>query len=199
VTIPCLFVPSRFCACRRRYVRHMPRHPRLQASDVLYHVGSRGVEKRSIFERAPRDREVFMDLLDEVVQLLRVAFVCLLPDGEPLPSRPRHAGRQPLRRHAAPQRGVRAMAQRCGWAGGGVVTPRQSASNAAHASCTPTACSRGTEEDARRAPRTHGLSGTRTRFYVSACYAAWMSQPRYISASTASVTNCVAWRGSANA
>jgi putative transposase len=34
---------------------------------VLYHVGSRGVEKRSIFDRAPRDREVFIDLLDEVV------------------------------------------------------------------------------------------------------------------------------------
>ena len=28
-------------------------------------------------------------------------------------------------------------------------------------------------------------------------YSAWMSQPRYISASTASVTNAVAWRASA--
>jgi putative transposase len=58
----------------------MPRHPRLQASDVLYHVGSRGVEKRSIFERAPRDREVFMDLLDEVVQRFewRLYAYCLM-------------------------------------------------------------------------------------------------------------------------
>jgi putative transposase len=47
---------------------------------VLYHVGSRGVEKRSIFERAPRDREVFMDLLDEVVQRFewRLYAYCLM-------------------------------------------------------------------------------------------------------------------------
>jgi putative transposase len=58
----------------------MPRLPRLQAPDVLYHVGSRGVEKRSIFERAPRDREVFVDLLDEVVRRFhwRLYAYCLM-------------------------------------------------------------------------------------------------------------------------
>ena len=47
---------------------------------MLYHVGSRGVEKRSIFERAPRDREVFVDLLDEVVRRFhwRLYAYCLM-------------------------------------------------------------------------------------------------------------------------
>jgi putative transposase len=58
----------------------MPRRLRLQAPDVLYHVGSRGVEKRSIFERAPRDREYFMGLLDEVVHRFhwRLYAFCLM-------------------------------------------------------------------------------------------------------------------------
>jgi REP element-mobilizing transposase RayT len=45
----------------------MSRTPRLQAPDVLYHVGSRGVEKRPIFDRVRRDRELFLDLLDQAV------------------------------------------------------------------------------------------------------------------------------------
>jgi REP element-mobilizing transposase RayT len=35
---------------------------------MLYHVGSRGVEKRSIFDCVPRDRELFLSLLDQVVR-----------------------------------------------------------------------------------------------------------------------------------
>lgn len=46
----------------------MPRTPRLQAPDVLYHVGSRGVEKRPIFDRGPRDREYFLGLVASIVQ-----------------------------------------------------------------------------------------------------------------------------------
>jgi REP element-mobilizing transposase RayT len=46
----------------------MPRDLRLQAPDVLYHVGSRGVEKRPIFDCAKRDRDHFLILLGKVVQ-----------------------------------------------------------------------------------------------------------------------------------
>ncbi len=46
----------------------MPRSPRVQAADVLYHAGSRGVEKRSIFDCVSRDREIFLMLLDMTVR-----------------------------------------------------------------------------------------------------------------------------------
>lgn len=46
----------------------MPRRPRLQVADVLYHAGSRGVEKRAIFDRAPRDRELFLAILADTVR-----------------------------------------------------------------------------------------------------------------------------------
>jgi REP element-mobilizing transposase RayT len=45
----------------------VPRAPRLQAADVVYHVGSRGALKRPIFDAVPRDREEFLSLLGEVV------------------------------------------------------------------------------------------------------------------------------------
>lgn len=45
----------------------MSRNLRLEAPDVLYHVGSRGVEKRAIFDCATRDREQFLGLLGKVV------------------------------------------------------------------------------------------------------------------------------------
>jgi putative transposase len=53
---------------------------RLQAADVLYHVGSRGVEKRAIFDRAPRDRDEFLGLLDHVVRRFewRLHAYCLM-------------------------------------------------------------------------------------------------------------------------
>jgi putative transposase len=50
-----------------RYGRFMPRHPRIQAPDVLYHVGSRAVDKQTIFGIVRRDWRVFCDLLDYVV------------------------------------------------------------------------------------------------------------------------------------
>lgn len=46
----------------------MPRAPRIQAADVIYHVGSRGVEKRPIFGVLADDRERFLALLDRVVR-----------------------------------------------------------------------------------------------------------------------------------
>src|ERR1041385_3788585 len=50
------------------YRRIMSRAPRLQAADVLYHVGSRGVDRQSIFGATRFDREMFLDLLDRVVR-----------------------------------------------------------------------------------------------------------------------------------
>jgi REP element-mobilizing transposase RayT len=46
----------------------VPRAIRIQAPDVLYHVGSRGVEKRPIFDVLDHDRAVFLDLLERVVR-----------------------------------------------------------------------------------------------------------------------------------
>jgi REP element-mobilizing transposase RayT len=46
----------------------MSRNLRLEAPDVLYHVGSRGVEKRAIFDCDRRDREQFLGLLAKVVR-----------------------------------------------------------------------------------------------------------------------------------
>lgn len=40
---------------------------RVQASDVLYHVGSRGVDKQMIFGVVPGDRAVFMKLLERTI------------------------------------------------------------------------------------------------------------------------------------
>lgn len=52
----------------------MPRAPRYQAADVVYHVGSRGVEKRAIYDVVPRDREYFLGLLAEVIE--RYGWLC---------------------------------------------------------------------------------------------------------------------------
>lgn len=49
----------------------MPRALRIQAPNVLYHVGSRAVEKQSIFGVVRRDWRVFHDLLDHVVSEFR--------------------------------------------------------------------------------------------------------------------------------
>jgi REP element-mobilizing transposase RayT len=46
----------------------MAREPRFEAPDVLYHVGSRGVEKRPIFDCHPADRDRFLGLLGRVVR-----------------------------------------------------------------------------------------------------------------------------------
>lgn len=46
----------------------MPRAHRIQLPGLIYHVGSRGVEKRAIFDQLPRDREIFLALLDHVVR-----------------------------------------------------------------------------------------------------------------------------------
>jgi REP element-mobilizing transposase RayT len=58
----------------------MPRDLRLEAPDVLYHVGSRGVEKRPIFDCGHRDREYFLDLLAKVVRkfVWQVHAYCLM-------------------------------------------------------------------------------------------------------------------------
>jgi putative transposase len=49
----------------------MSRKQRLLAPDVVYHVGSRRVEKRPMFDVVPRDRLVFLGLLDHVVRHYR--------------------------------------------------------------------------------------------------------------------------------
>jgi REP element-mobilizing transposase RayT len=49
----------------------MPRKHRPLAPDVVYHVGSRRVDKRPCFDVAPRDRVVFLGLLDHVVHRYR--------------------------------------------------------------------------------------------------------------------------------
>jgi putative transposase len=58
----------------------MSRDLRFEAPDVLYHVGSRGVEKRPIFDCASSDREHFLGLLTKVVRKLewRVHAYCLM-------------------------------------------------------------------------------------------------------------------------
>ena len=58
----------------------MARDLRLEAPDVLYHVGSRGVEKRPIFDCAHCDREYFLGLLGKVVRkfVWRVHAYCLM-------------------------------------------------------------------------------------------------------------------------
>jgi REP element-mobilizing transposase RayT len=47
------------------------RAPRLLAPDVIYHVGSRGVEKRPIFGVLDHDRRVFLSILAHVVRRFR--------------------------------------------------------------------------------------------------------------------------------
>jgi putative transposase len=42
----------------------VPRKPRVQIADVVYHVGSRGVEKRPIFDVTRGDRAVFLEFLE---------------------------------------------------------------------------------------------------------------------------------------
>jgi REP-associated tyrosine transposase len=45
----------------------MARRPRIQVADVIYHVTSRAVEKRTIFDVVQGDREYFLVLLQLVV------------------------------------------------------------------------------------------------------------------------------------
>jgi putative transposase len=58
----------------------MARKPRIQVPDVLYHVCSRGVEKRMIFDVVTGDREYFLVLLQTVVDRYgwRVHVYCLM-------------------------------------------------------------------------------------------------------------------------
>jgi putative transposase len=60
---------GRIVAVCRRYVRHVPRPLRYQGSDVLYHVGSRAVDKQPIFGVVRWDREVFIGLIARVVRV----------------------------------------------------------------------------------------------------------------------------------
>ena len=46
----------------------MPRKLRVQVADVVYHVGSRGVEKRPIFDVVPGDRVFFLVLLERTIE-----------------------------------------------------------------------------------------------------------------------------------
>jgi putative transposase len=63
----------------RGYGQHMPRPPRLQAPGATYHVTTRGNRKQEIFTDA-RDRLRFLQLLEEVVELLgwRCHTYCLM-------------------------------------------------------------------------------------------------------------------------
>jgi transposase IS200 family protein len=45
----------------------MARKPRIKVADVIYHVTSRGVERRAIFDVVTGDRELFLALLAAVV------------------------------------------------------------------------------------------------------------------------------------
>jgi putative transposase len=59
-------------ACRFRFdaaasVDSMPRKPRVQQPETIYHVGSRGVDKQSIFDVVRWDREFFVELLGTTV------------------------------------------------------------------------------------------------------------------------------------
>ena len=58
----------------------MARTPRIQVADVIYHVCSRGVDKRRIFGVAAGDREFFLALLQTVVLRCgwRVHAYCLM-------------------------------------------------------------------------------------------------------------------------
>lgn len=49
----------------------MPRKPRIQQPDVIYHVGSRAVDKQPIFGVVQWDREVFIKLLGLTVTIYR--------------------------------------------------------------------------------------------------------------------------------
>jgi len=61
------------------YGRQMPRPPRLQAPGATYHVTTRGNRKQEIFTD-PRDRLRFLQLLEQVVELLgwRCHAYCLM-------------------------------------------------------------------------------------------------------------------------
>ena len=51
----------------------VPRKPRVQAPDVLYHVTTRGVEKRDIF-RGTKSYLTFLELLEQTV--FRYGWIC---------------------------------------------------------------------------------------------------------------------------
>lgn len=58
----------------------MPRKPRVQVANVVYHVGSRGVEKRQIFDIVRGDRNYFLDLFGRTVTRhgWRCHYYCLM-------------------------------------------------------------------------------------------------------------------------
>jgi REP element-mobilizing transposase RayT len=58
----------------------MSRKARVLVPEVVYHVGSRGVEKRQIFDVFPGDRAYFLDLLATVVRTYcwRLHAYCLM-------------------------------------------------------------------------------------------------------------------------
>lgn len=52
----------------------VPRGPRIQSSDLIYHAGSRAVDKQPMFDVVGGDREAFLGLLAKVVN--RFAWRC---------------------------------------------------------------------------------------------------------------------------
>jgi len=62
-------VPGTRLSADGGYGRQMPRPPRLQARGATYHVTTRGNRKQEIFTD-PRDRLRFLQLLEQVVELL---------------------------------------------------------------------------------------------------------------------------------
>ena len=64
-TIPCRFTGAVGGVAS---LGRVPRKPRIQVADGVYHVGSRGVEKRMIFDVFRGDRDLFLTLLELTVQ-----------------------------------------------------------------------------------------------------------------------------------
>ena len=76
----------------------------------IYHVTTRGVARTAIFLNDD-ERRLFLRLFAAEVRPPRLALPRLLPDDDPLPPRRRDRALAPLRRHAAPERHLRADVQ----------------------------------------------------------------------------------------
>ena len=102
-----------FARSSGRYVRRMScPAARILSPDLIYHVGSRAVDRRQIFcGLVPRDTETFVGLICENGRTVQVAVVCVLRDAQSLPSAPRHATLESLRRHAVAEVRVCALVQ----------------------------------------------------------------------------------------
>ena len=63
----------------------MARPLRIEFPGAVYHITSRGNERKAIF-RDDRDRKIFLDTLKGVYPSISLALPCILSDGESLPS-----------------------------------------------------------------------------------------------------------------